>query len=64
MFINPAYMKQKRIAAHVTQSQAASACGISTSHMSRMERGEETFQRGYAAICERLFERRRRSGNE
>lgn len=63
-FINGEFIRQERIEAHVTLSQAARACGISAAHMSRMELGGETFQRGYAEICERLFERRRRAGNE
>ena len=62
--INGAYMRQEREEAHVTLSQAADACGVSRQHMSRIERGEETFQRGYAEICERLFARRRRAGPE
>lgn len=60
--INGAYMRQERQAAHVTLLQAASACGIGTSQLSRMERGEDTFQRGYADICARLYALRRRSG--
>ena len=57
-------MKQERIAAHVTVDQAARACGITRQHMNRMERGERTFERGYAEICERFFALRRRSGPE
>lgn len=62
--INGAYIRQEREEAHVTVAQAAQACGVSRQHMSRMERGEETFQQGYALICERLFALRRRSGPE
>lgn len=62
--INPAYMRQERLDAHVTLSQAAGACQVSRQHLSRMERGEETFQRGYAEICERFYARRMRSGEE
>ena len=62
--INGLFIRQERIAAHVTTSQAARACGVTRQHMSRMERGEETFQPGYAGICERLFARRQRSGDE
>lgn len=62
VIINPEYMRQERKDAHVTLSQAASSCGISRQHMSRMERGDETFQRGYAEICERFYARRMRSG--
>lgn len=64
VFINGEYMRQERLAAHVTLSQAAQACRVSRQHMSRMERGEETFQRVYAEICERFFARRRRAGEE
>lgn len=64
VLINPAYMRQERLDAHVTLSQAALACGIGTSQLSRMERGEETYQRGYAEICLRFFQRRVRSGPE
>lgn len=62
--INGAYMRGEREAAHVTVDQAARACGVSRQHMSRMERGERPFERGYADICERFFTLRRRSGPE
>lgn len=64
VLVNPAYMRQERREAHVTLSQAASTCGISRQHMSRMERGDETFQRAYADICLRFYARRMRSGEE
>lgn len=62
--INGLFIRQEREEAHVTVAQAARACGVTRQHMGRMERGEETFQRGYAEICERLFAKRRRAGPE
>jgi len=63
-YINGQYMRKERRDAHVTLSQAAKACGIGTSQLSRMERGEETFQPGYAELLDRFYARRRRSGPE
>lgn len=64
VFINGEYMRRERLEAHVTLYQAAQACRIGTSQLSRMELGQETFQRAYAQACEALYARRRRAGPE
>lgn len=62
--LNPAYFKNLRERAGISQTEAAGALGISMSYLSRMEAGAPgyPYQMRVAVGLERLIARRRRAG--
>ena len=62
--LNGAWFRRRRLDAHITLMQMSLSCGLSYSHLSKMERGQFQFQEGVAEIYERLIARRIRSGQE
>lgn len=50
--------------AHLTLVEVGRLCRLSPSHLSAMEVGEHPFKPEIAALYERLFDRRRKAGDE
>lgn len=62
--LNPAYFRNLRERAGISQTEAAGACGISMSYLSRMELGVPgyPYQMRTAVLLERYVARRRKAG--
>ena len=58
------HFRKLRELSGVTLTEMARICDVSRPHLSRMERGEQTFQPRFADLYQRLFDRRQKSGDE
>ena len=58
------HFRRLRELSKVTLTEMARICRVGRSHLSRMERGQGTFQPRFAELYQRLFDRRQKSRDE
>lgn len=62
--LNGAHYRRLRHLSKLTLVEMGRLCGVGYSHLGKMERGREAFQPKYAECYERLFDRRRKAGED